>query len=85
MQSARSQVARFTPVAFRGFTQASPARANKRAEVKSDSGERASKDCRTCGRDVAEREGALALLGKNYQVVVACAVCRTSFVALSRN
>jgi hypothetical protein len=49
-------------------------------------GERASTRCRACGSDGDDRDGAiLERLCKNYQVVVACASCHTSFVALSRN
>jgi len=52
--------------------------------MNSDSGERASTRCRACGGD--DRDGtSFERLSKNYQVVVACASCRTSFVALSRN
>ncbi|MBD5604608.1 MAG: hypothetical protein IAI48_05900 [Candidatus Eremiobacteraeota bacterium] len=51
-----------------------------------NSGERASTRCRACGSESDDREGTgLLRLCKNYQVVVACASCHTSFVALSRN
>jgi hypothetical protein len=84
--SATSDTMRFTRLAFRRFTQASPARASKRPKMNFDSGERASTRCRSCGSDCDDRANAsLEHLGKNYQVIVACASCRISFVALSRN
>jgi hypothetical protein len=54
--------------------------------VNSNSGKRASTRCRACGSESGDGDGSsLERLGKNYQVVVACASCKTSFVALSRN
>jgi hypothetical protein len=54
--------------------------------VNSNSGERASTRCRACGSEGDERgANTYERMGKNYQVVVACGSCRTSFVALSRN
>ncbi|MBD5656980.1 MAG: hypothetical protein IAI50_17645 [Candidatus Eremiobacteraeota bacterium] len=41
--------------------------------------------CRSCGSSNDGAATTVDLLGKIYQVVVACAACRTSFVALSRN